>query len=75
MLSRGVACRLASACQLGSVALLGWRFAAHLPFAMLLQTLAFVAFNKVRHRVHQNHVAPRERVQHFPCSNILVTLH
>lgn len=26
---------------------LGWRFAAHLPTAWLLQTLAFVAFNKV----------------------------
>lgn len=41
-------CRLASVCQLGTVALLGARFAAHLPFAMLLQTLAFVALNKVR---------------------------
>lgn len=51
------ACRLACACQLGSVALLGWRFAAHLPFAMLLQTLAFVALNKVGAREQRIHMA------------------
>ncbi len=40
-------CRLASAAQLAAVAALGWRFAAHLPTAWLLQTVAFVALNKV----------------------------
>ena len=34
-------------CQLATVATLGARFAAHLPFAMLAQTLAFVMLNKV----------------------------
>lgn len=40
-------CSLATAAQLAAVAALGWRFAACLPVAWLLQTLAFVAFNKV----------------------------
>jgi len=34
-------------CQLATVATLGARYAAHLPFAMLAQTLAFVMLNKV----------------------------
>ena len=42
-----VTCRITSACQLFTVAALGARFAAHLPFAMLAQTLAFVMLNKV----------------------------
>ena len=41
-------CSLATAAQLAAVAALGWRFAACPPVAWLLQTLAFVAFNKVR---------------------------
>ena len=45
---KSLECRLAAAAQLGAVAVLGWRFAAHLPSAWLLQTLAFVALNKVR---------------------------
>ncbi len=39
--------RVSSACQLLTVAALGVQFAAHLPFAMLAQTLAFVMLNKV----------------------------
>ncbi len=42
-----IMCSLATAAQLAAVAALGWRFAACLPVAWLLQTLAFVAFNKV----------------------------
>lgn len=39
--------RVASAAQLAAVAVLGWRFSTHMPTAWLLQTLAFVALNKV----------------------------
>ena len=39
--------RVVSGSQLLAVASLGWQHAAHLPSAFLLQTLAFVALNKV----------------------------
>lgn len=48
VLSRVVRCRVVSGAQLLSVAALGWKHADHLPTAFLLQTLAFVALNKVR---------------------------
>ncbi len=39
--------RVVSGAQLLAVASMGWQHAAHLPSAFLLQTLAFVALNKV----------------------------
>lgn len=40
--------RAFSAAQLTATAALGWQGDRDLPAAMLLQTIAFVAFNKVR---------------------------
>lgn len=40
--------RLAFLPQFAAVLAFGWVFHRHLPFAWLLQTMAFVAFNKVR---------------------------
>ncbi len=43
--------RAFSAAQLVLQAAVGWRCAGDLPFCFLLQTMLFVAFNKVRLRV------------------------
>ena len=42
-----VHCRLAPVTQIVSTASLGCYYAKQLPFSMMLQTMAFVAFNKV----------------------------
>jgi hypothetical protein len=39
--------RVMSLAQLVSTAVIGWRFADDLPFCMTLQTMTFVALNKV----------------------------
>ena len=41
-------CRASAIAQAGSAGLLGLVHAQDLPFCMVLQTMAFVAFNKVR---------------------------